>query len=126
MEAMKRRYVKGQQQAIYLDINATKCSSTALQEILGGAFPNHMLRTANITKYEIKYILDKKESVYIKIIPASEIRVYLWLFNIRLLESFQLKSYPPAHNLTMGVLTPSQIQLNMFTLQSVTCHSTHL
>ena len=50
MEAMKRRYVKGQQQAIYLDINATKCSSTAFREILGGAFPNHMLRTANITK----------------------------------------------------------------------------
>ena len=50
--------------------------TTALQKSLGVAFPNHVLMRANITKYEIKYILNKTESASINIITASYIKIF--------------------------------------------------
>ena len=75
LEAMKRRYVKRQRQYFSLAIDATECSSvidisTILRAILGGSFPNHILKTENTTKDKIKSILDKTEYYSIKIIKA--------------------------------------------------------
>ena len=70
-----------------------------------------------MTKDEIKSILYKTEYVSINIIPESEIKVFLWLSNIGLLESRKLKSYLPTQNQTMSVLNSPQIQLNLLKLQ---------
>ena len=59
LEATKQIYVKGPQQEISMEIDATKCSpvidiSTSFQKILGVSFPNHMLRAEKRTIDEIK------------------------------------------------------------------------
>ena len=65
LEAMRRRQVNGQRQAVSLSIDATKCSqviniSTEFRAIMVGLYPNHMLSTSDMTKDGIKDILDKK------------------------------------------------------------------
>ena len=87
LDAMRRRQVNGQSQAVYLAIDSTKYSqviniSNAFREIVGGVYPNHMLSTSYMTKDETKDILDKKESLPIKVITASEIKVVCMDFQI--------------------------------------------
>ena len=65
LEAMRRRQVNGQRQAVSLAIGATKCSqvidiSTEFRAIMGSVYPNHMLSTSDMTKYKTNDILDKK------------------------------------------------------------------
>ena len=55
MDAMRQRQVNGKRQAVSLAIDATKCSPvieilTVFREIMVVAYPNHMLRTSDITK----------------------------------------------------------------------------
>ena len=65
LEAMRLRQVNGKRQAVSLSIRSTKCSqvidmSTAFRATMGGVYPNHVLSTSDMTKYEIKEIIDKK------------------------------------------------------------------
>ena len=54
--------------------------STDFRSILGGASPNHMFRTENMTKDEIETIIYKTESAPVNIIIVSEIKVVLMDF----------------------------------------------
>ena len=61
---MRQRQVNGQRQAVSLSIDATKFSqviniSTAFRSIMGGVY-HKKFSTSDMTKYEIKDILDKK------------------------------------------------------------------
>ena len=81
----KRIHVKGQRQAISLSIDTTKCSPvvdirTVLRAIMGGVFPNYMLRNTTMTKEEIKSILDQTEYASFKIITRSEIKAVFMYF----------------------------------------------
>ena len=65
MEATRQRQVNGQRKDFYLAIDATKFLQvidilTACRSIMGGVYPNHILITSDMNKYEIKDILDKK------------------------------------------------------------------
>ena len=47
---------------------------------MGCVSHKHILSTSDMTKYEIKYILNKKESAPIKVITASDIKVVFMAF----------------------------------------------
>ena len=65
LEAIRRRQVNGQRQAVSLSIDATKFSqvidiSTEFRAIMGVVYPNHMLSISYMTTDEIKDILYNK------------------------------------------------------------------